>query len=58
MGHFQVILKLQFTHVKNDHYPIHVGPDIYWQTLKTQHLDSCFILCLEKEGKTIILIVF
>ena len=31
--------------------------DIYWQTLKTQHLDNSFNLCLEKEGRTIILIV-
>ena len=30
---------------------------IYWRTLKTQHLDNSFILCLEKEGRTIIWIV-
>ena len=30
---------------------------VYWQTLKTQHLDNNFNLCLEKEGRTIILIV-
>ena len=31
---------------------------VYWRTLKTQHLDSNFNLSLKKEQKTIILIVF
>ena len=31
--------------------------DIYWRTLKTQHLDNSFNLCLEKEARTIILSV-
>ena len=30
---------------------------IYWRTLKTQHLNNSFNNCLEKEGRTIILIV-
>ena len=24
---------------------------VYWQTLKTQHLDNSFILCLEKKAE-------
>ena len=30
---------------------------VYWRSLKTQHLDNSFNLCLEKKGGTIILIV-
>ena len=30
---------------------------ISWQTLKTQHLDNSFNLCLKKEGRIISLIV-
>ena len=36
---------------------VHSLSRIYWQTLKMQHLDNSFNLCLKKEAKSIIFVV-
>ena len=32
--------------------------NLYWRTLKTQHFDNSFNICLKKEGRTIIWSVY